>query len=272
MKPAPFDYVAPQSLAEAAMLLGQHGGDARILAGGQSLIAMLNMRVATPSLLIDITRCADADYIRDEGDTIAIGCATRQFQLERWPGLADKLPVVAKALPYVGHAQTRSRGTVCGSIAHADPSSELPLCLALLNGDVVLQSHKGQRTLRAEAYFDGVMQTARRDDELIAEIRLPVQRPDAGVAFHEMAMRHGDFAVVSVAAQATPDDMRLAIGGVADKPIVKQFARLAAKDLDAALNEVAWSLALEEDLHATPAYRRHLVRTLGKRALMEAVA
>ncbi|MGI9476688.1 MAG: FAD binding domain-containing protein [Hyphomicrobiaceae bacterium] len=272
MKPAPFDYVRPSDIGEVLDLLARHGSDARILAGGQSMMAMLNMRVATPKLLIDIGGLRDLDYIREAGDHIAIGCATRQSTLERWPHLEQKLPLIAKALPWVGHVQTRSRGTVCGSLAHADPSSELPLCLALLRGHVVLRSRRASRVLAAADFFAGALQTTRRDDELIEEVRFPV-RPDAtGVAFHEMAIRHGDFAIIAVGAVADAVGVSVGVGGGADYPVVKRLQLLEGDALEAALNALAWSLDCQDDLHATAAYRRHLVRGLGQKTIEEAIA
>ena len=149
MKPRPFDYVRPDTVDEAVALLAEHGDDARVLAGGQSLMAMLNLRLADPAVLIDIARIAELDAIRDLGDRIEVGAAVTQNKLLAWPELADKLPLLAAALPFVGHFQTRNKGTVCGSIAHADPSSELPLSLAALDGEVVLRSQRGTRMLAA---------------------------------------------------------------------------------------------------------------------------
>ena len=272
VKPPPFDYIRPNTLAEGLELIGKYGADARILAGGQSLIAMLNMRVAAPKLLIDINGLTDEAYIRDDGDAIAIGCATRQAVLERWPTLAQRLPLIAKALPYVGHAQTRSRGTVCGSIAHADPSSELPLCLALLDGQVVLRNRRRSRTVPARDFFSGVLQTTRLDDEMITEIRLPVPPGNTGAAFNEMAIRHGDFAIIAVGALVDTTHVRVAIGGGDDFPVVKRLPLSGEAALQEALNDLARSLDCQDDLHATATYRRHLIRVLGQRTIEEAIA
>jgi 2-furoyl-CoA dehydrogenase FAD binding subunit len=147
MKPAPFDYFRPRTVEEALKALGDHGEAARVLAGGQSLVAMLNMRLAQPALVVDIGRLTALDRIAVEGDRLMVGAAVTQATLERWPGLAEQAPLLAAALPWVGHFQTRNRGTVCGSIAHADPSAELPLCLAVLGGEVVLRSFRGRRAV-----------------------------------------------------------------------------------------------------------------------------
>ncbi len=175
MKPRPFDYVRPDTVEEVLALLAEHGEDARILAGGQSLVPMLNLRLIDPAVLIDISRLVELDAIRDRGDQIEIGAAVTQNTLMAWPQLAQKLPLLAAALPFVGHFQTRNKGTVCGSIAHADPSSEIPLALAVAGGTVVLRSKKrGERVLAAEAFQQDMLTTARAPDELIAAVRFPV--------------------------------------------------------------------------------------------------
>src|SRR5580698_1587645 len=171
MKPRPFDYVRPDTVEEALALLAEHGDDARILAGGQSLVPMLNLRLIDASVLIDISRIAGLDVIRDLGRNVEIGASITQNKLMAWPELAQKLPLLAAALPFVGHFQTRNKGTVCGSIAHADPSSEIPLALAVLGGEVVLRSKKGERVLEASDFQKDMLTTAREPDELIAAVR-----------------------------------------------------------------------------------------------------
>src|SRR6516165_7267469 len=167
MKPRPFDYLRPDTVEEALALLADYGDDARILAGGQSLVPMHNLRIVEVEALIDISRIAALDAIRDLGDRIEIGAAVTQNKLLAWPQLAEKLPLVAAALPFVGHFQTRNKGTVCGSMAHADPSSELPLVLALLGGEIVLRSRRGERVLAAGDFQKDMLTTARAPDELI---------------------------------------------------------------------------------------------------------
>ncbi len=270
MKPAPFDYLKPDTLDEAAALCQEFGSDGRILAGGQSLMAMLNMRLAAPSVLIDVSGLEEASYIRANQEHIAIGCATRQCELERWERLAEALPLIAQVMPWIGHSQTRSRGTVCGSLAHADPSSELPLCLALLDGQVVLRSGDQAREVSGRAFFKGLLQTACGVGELISEVRLPHVPAGHKTAFSEMAIRHGDFAIIAVGVIARPDGLTIAVGGATDRPEVRDWPLLGGAELEDALNEFAWALECSEDLHASASYRRHLIRTLGKKTVQEA--
>ena len=198
MKPRPFDYVRPDTVEEAVAVLAEHGDDARVLAGGQTLLAMLNLRLVG-RVLVDITRIAELDVISEVDGKVEVGAAVTQNRLLAWPALAEKLPLLAAALPFVGHFQTRNKGTVCGSVAHADPASEIPLSLAVLEGEVVLRSRRGTRVLAAGEFQQGMMTTARAPDELITAVRFPVAR-QRGVAFREVARRHGDFAIVAVAA------------------------------------------------------------------------
>src|SRR5947209_13839878 len=183
MKPAPFDYVRAESLAEAHDVLAVEGGDATVLAGGQSLVPLLSMRLARPKVVLDIMHVAELGGITVEGDAIRVGATVRQAELLAWPQLAARQPLLAQALPWVGHWQTRARGTVCGSVALADPSAELPLCLLVLGGEVVLSSKRGQRRVAAHAFFTGLMSTARADDELIESASFPCRRPGEGFAF-----------------------------------------------------------------------------------------
>jgi 2-furoyl-CoA dehydrogenase FAD binding subunit len=268
MKPRPFDYIRPDTIEEAVSLLAEFGDDARILAGGQSLVPMLNLRIVEAAALIDISRIGALDTIHDRGDTIEVGAAVTQNQLLAWLQLADKLPLVAAALPHVGHFQTRNKGTVCGSIAHADPSSEIPLALAVLGGEVVLKSKRGERVLAAGDFQQDMLTTARAGDELVTAVRFP-KANGPGVAFREVARRHGDFAIVAVAALAEDKNMvRLGVGGVAGKPLVH---RIAVKDGDDAI--AAWANELEgyEDLHASAAMRRDLFRNLAPLVAKEAI-
>ncbi len=272
MKPAPFDYVAATDMGEALEALHQGGTEARVIAGGQSLMPMLNMRLARPATLVDITRIPELSRIEAKGDHVTIGAAVRQSTLERWPDLADRLPLVRAALPWVGHTQLRNRGTVCGSVAHADPSAELPLCLIALGGTVALRHRRKTRAVAARDFFQGMMSTDLAPGEMITSVTFPACRTGTGYAFREVARRHGDFAIVACAAIARPDrTATLSVGGVADTPRTLDLPA-DAQDLDERLNEFAWHLQARDDLHATARYRRDLVRQLGRETLKEALA
>jgi 2-furoyl-CoA dehydrogenase FAD binding subunit len=277
MKPRPFDYLRPDTVEEAVALLADYGDGARVLAGGQSLVPMLNLRIVEAEALIDISRIAALDVIRELedkelGDAIEIGAAVTQNKLLAWPQLAERLPLVAAALPHVGHFQTRNKGTVCGSIAHADPSSELPLTLAVLDGEIVLKSQRGERVLVAKDFQKDMLTTARAADELITAVRIPVANGsgiERGVAFREVARRHGDFAIIAVAAVVeNKNAVRLGVGGMTGKPAVRH---IAANDSTGAI--AAWADELEgyEDLHASAAMRRDLFRNLAPLAISEAI-
>jgi 2-furoyl-CoA dehydrogenase FAD binding subunit len=269
MKPPSFDYIRVDSADEAVAMLAEYGDDARILAGGQSLMPMLNMRVAQPKVIVDISRAADLAAVRMDDGVLAVRAAVTQAAVERRPGLADEVPVLAQAFPHVGHFQTRNRGTVCGSIAHADPSAELPLCLAVLGGEVVLRSRSGRRTVHADEFFQGLLCTARQPTEIVEEVRFPLARDGERHGFAEVAMRHGDFAIVGLAAVVSLAEIRIGVSGVADRPWVRHWPRFADDELDAALNQLAWDLDARDDQHASGAYRRHLVRALGRRLIEE---
>jgi 2-furoyl-CoA dehydrogenase FAD binding subunit len=270
MKPAAFDYVRADSIDEAVAVLAGEGADARIIAGGQSLMAMLNMRLARPKVLVDIMRIPSLDRIEEVRDEIVIGAAVRQSKLLGWPKLAAKLPLVALALPWTGHVQTRSRGTICGSIAHADPSAELPLSLVALGGSVHLRSLKRRRRVAAADYITGMMNTVRADDEMIEAVSFPLAAA-RGHGFREVARRHGDFAIVACAAVVSDTSIRFAVAGVADKPEARDWPRLERSALDDALNAFAYELDARDDVHATGRYRRELVRRVGRTVIEEAV-
>ena len=268
MKPAGFDYARPDRLDEALAVLAEHTHTARVLAGGQSLGAMLNMRLVTPKVLIDISALAELGHIQADDGMIEVGAAVTQDQLLHWPGLKEQ-PLLAQTLPWVGHYQTRQRGTVCGSLAHGDPSSELPLVLAMLKGAVVLASQRGSRTLTAADFQTGTMQTAMRDDEMIVAARFPLAAPGCSSAFREIGPRRGDFAIVAAAAVGDQDGVSLGIGGVADTPAIRRLPWLDGAGLDDALNTIAWELRGSSDGHASAAYRRTQVRNLGRQVIGE---
>ena len=268
MKPRPFDYARPDSAEEAIALLAEYGEEARVLAGGQSLIPMLNLRLVDAGVLIDISRVAELDGIREVDGKIEIGAAVTQNKLMAWPALAQKLPLLAVALPFVGHFQTRNKGTVCGSVAHADPSSEIPLALALAGGEVVLRSKHGERVLMADDFQQDMLTTARAGDELITAVRFPVMA-GRGVGFREVARRHGDFAIIAVAAVTEGKGaVRLGVGGMSGRPAVRQ---IAAGSAAAAVGDWAEELEGYEDLHASAALRRDLLRNLAPHVIAEAI-
>jgi 2-furoyl-CoA dehydrogenase FAD binding subunit len=208
--------------------------------------------------------------IDDDGKTLRIGAAVRQAKLERHADLARRQPLLAGALAWVGHAQTRARGTICGSIAHADPSAELPLSLMTLGGSVHLRAGRKRRTLKASEFFSGMMATAKADDEMIEAVSFPTAVAGTGYAFTEVGRRHGDFAIVACAAVVDGNTATLGIGGVADVPAVRALPLPEASDFADALNQYAWDLDARDDLHATARYRRDLIRQLGRRTIEEA--
>jgi 2-furoyl-CoA dehydrogenase FAD binding subunit len=270
MKPAAFDYVRAESADEVLAILAEEGADARIIAGGQSFMAMLNMRLARPKVLVDIMRIGSLDRIEEVKGEIIIGASVRQAMLLGWEKLAAKLPLVALALPWTGHVQTRSRGTICGSIAHADPSAELPLSLIALGGTVHLRSRKKHRRVPAAEYVTGMMSTARRDDEMIEAVSFPVTS-GRGYGFREIARRHGDFAIVACAAIVSDKGIRFAVAGVADKPEARDWPRLDGSALADALNAFTYELDARDDVHASGRYRREIVRRVGRAVIEEAM-
>jgi 2-furoyl-CoA dehydrogenase FAD binding subunit len=266
MKPAPFDYLRAETLAEVHAALAAEGSDAAVIAGGQTLVPLLSMRMARPKVIVDIMHVGELGGISFDGHAIRVGASVRQAALLAWPELGARQPLLAQALPWVGHAQTRARGTVCGSIALADPSAELPLCLVALGGSITLSSQAKHRTVAAEDFFTGLMSTDRTDDELIESVSFPCGQPGQGFAFREFARRHGDFAIVACAAVANAKGVRFAVGGVADRPVARDFAEAT----DDALAAFADDLEARDDLHASADYRRSLVRKLGRAVIEEA--
>lgn len=263
MKPAAFEYYRVESIRDACRWLSEDSENSRILAGGQSLITVLNMRLAQPKRLLDISACEELNYLNDNGTHLTVGASVTQSTLQSWTLLAEKQPLLHEAIPFISHFQIRNRGTVAGSIAHADPSAELPLCLATLGGEVVLQSQKGKRVLSADAFLLGMLTTAKRPDELVTEVRFPHKKPNHAYAFDEFSMRRGDFAIVACAVEMSSTHLRLGVGGVADRPTVVEWSVDSDQLLKEQLNDLAWTLEAQDDQHASAAYRRHLVRHLG---------
>lgn len=273
MKPRSFDYVRPETAAEAIDLLAQYGEDARIMAGGQSLMAILNLRMSEPKVIVDIGGHKDLKGIKVEKGFLEVGASVTQNELMSWPDLEKTSPLLAKALPWVGHFQTRNRGTVCGSLSHADPSSEIPLSLAILGGEVVLRSKRGARTVAAEDFQTGMLSTAREADEMMIAARFPIGPQLARAAFREVARRHGDFAILALAAIAENDkSIRLGIGGLADRPVATRIDASSKGAITEALGTLAWELEGSDDIHATARYRRDLLRRLGPIVIEEAIA
>lgn len=273
MKPPPFDYVAPTSLDEALDALAEHGEDAKVLAGGQSLIPLLSLRLARPTALIDLNRVEELRGITVNG-SVEIGAMTRHRAVERSDELARAVPLLAAAVPYIGHTAIRTRGTIGGSIAHADPAAELPaVALALDATFEVRSSSRGARTITAEDLFAGYFTTSLEPDEILVSVRFPVAAPGTKVSVHEMARRHGDFAMVAVMASRSPEgDHRIALVNVADRPHRARAAEDAA-NAGADPAEVA-DLATRDlepvsDLHASSAYRTHVAGVLVRRALAD---
>jgi 2-furoyl-CoA dehydrogenase FAD binding subunit len=270
VKPARFDYVRAETLAEVHAVLAAEGADASIIAGGQTLVPLMSMRMARPNVVIDIMHLPELATVTRQRDAIRVGAAVRQAELLAWPHLAQHQPLLAAALPFIGHAQTRARGTVCGSIALADPSAELPLVLIALGGEIELSTAGGKRRVAAEDFFNGLMSTARSDDELIEAVHFPCLGPGDGTGFIEFARRHGDFAIVACAAVANRDGTRLAVAGVADRPTLRDFGLLDGEELDAALAAFASDLSARDDIHASADYRRTLVCRLGRQTIEKA--
>ena len=282
MKPAPFDYLAPRTIAETVAALAQHGDDAKVLAGGQSLVPMLNLRLARPAVLVDINGVADLDSLREADGWVHIGALKRQAAVERW---ADThLPLMAEALLSVGHAAIRNRGTVAGSVAHADPASELPALLLCLEGVVVARGPRGERMIPADRFYRAPLTTALGPDELATAVRFTLPPAGAGWGFAEVSRRHGDFALVGAVAvvtrggDGTLDRVRLAFFGAAGTPVRGTAGEQAlagqaptAARIGEAARAAAAALSPDGDIHATATYRRHVAATLAERTLTAAL-
>ncbi len=270
MKPAPFAYKKVRTLKEAVTLLAKHKDNARLLAGGQSLIATLNMRLSAPALLIDINDLKGLDGIVKKGKFIEVGALARHAQVERSDVISRYAPLIALAMPHIGHPAIRNRGSFGGSIAFADPAAELPACLLALGGEVEIASTKGKRKVKADAFFKGLFETAVRPQEIVTAIRIPVANKNTRVGFAELARRHGDYAIVGLAASARANgkglaDVRLAYFGVGDTPIrvKKAEAELTAGNIDAAVS--ALDLEPHDDVQATAKVKKHLAGVLLRR-------
>jgi carbon-monoxide dehydrogenase medium subunit len=267
VKPAPFAYHKARTLNEALALLGRRNQDARLLAGGQSLIATLNMRLSAPSLLIDINGIKGLDGIALKGKVVEIGALARHAQVERSDLIAKHAPLIALAMPHIGHPAIRNRGTFGGSLAFADPAAELPACVLALGGEIVIAGPKGKRRVQADAFFKGLFETALRPREVLTAVRVPAADDTSRVGFAELARRHGDYAMVGLAASARGDgttlsDVRLAFFGVGATPVraAASEAALAQGDIDSAV--AALDLDPPDDVQASGAVKKHLAGVL----------
>ena len=283
MKPPPFAYVAATSVAEAVAALAAHDGEAKVIAGGQSLMPMLNFRLLAPAALVDINGIAELDFIAatDDGG-LKIGALTRHATLMTAPEVAAGYPVLAEAMRHVAHLAIRNRGTIGGSLSHADPAAELPMMAVLLDAALTLEGPGGSRTVAAADFFDGALTTVLAEDELLTAVTLPPLPPGHGWGFHEFAQRAGDFALAAAAATMTAHDgkaanVRLAVMGVGENPsrIADAEAALNGKPVDdaaiaAAVAAVRGAVDPPEDLHGSADYRRHLVGGMVERALRDA--
>jgi carbon-monoxide dehydrogenase medium subunit len=268
VKPAPFAYAKARSVEEASDLLST--GEAKLLAGGQSLIATLNMRLSAPALLVDINGIGELAGIRRKDGMVEIGAMTRHAEVERSAEVAQHAPLIARAMPHIGHPAIRNRGTIGGSVAFADPAAELPACLLALGGEVDIAGPKGKRTVKADDFFKGLFETALDPQDVLTAIRVPAAEKNTRVGFAELARRHGDYAIVGLAAAAKADgkglkDVRLAFFGVGATPVRVKGAEtaLASGDVEAAVN--ALDLDPPDDVQATGAVKKHLAGVLLRR-------
>ena len=284
MKAPKFSYIRAESVKHALELLDQHGEDARILAGGQSLMPTLNMRLSQPDVLIDINPLDDLKGITVDGDVVCIGALTRHVDVLNSDIIAEHLPLIAEAMPHVAHVAVRNRGTIGGSVALADPAAEMPACILALSATLVVQSSSGKREIPAENFFHGLYETARNDNELLIEIRVPFQKKENVSVFLELARRHGDFAIAGIAAYGkvsgkTVDNMRLVYFASEDKPTMgtNAISELNGKTWSDETKEVV-KTALESDLdpmanlHGSAAMKLHLQKVLTGRAIDAAIA
>jgi|SRR5579871_1688734 len=283
MKPAKFEYVLASSVEAAIEALVASNGEGKVLAGGQSLLPLLNFRMARPAVLVDLNGIKGLSYIEERGDHIAIGALTRHRELEHSPLIASKLPVMAAAMRYVAHLAIRNRGTIGGSMSHADPAAELPMLSTFYDARICVQGPGGRRSIAAEEFFIDALTNCMESEEIVVEIEFPILQHD-GWAFEEVARRFGDFALASIAVSlcrgpARLKDARVAVMGVARTPLRLREAEqeLVAMELDERAPErfsqiVVSRISPNDDLHASAEYRKHLLAQLSKRALLTALA
>jgi aerobic carbon-monoxide dehydrogenase medium subunit len=284
MKPPVFEYHAPASVDEAIALLTRYGGEGKVLAGGQSLMPLLNFRLSRPAAIIDLNGIASLAYVREDNGMIRFGAMTRQRTIEFSDVVKRRLPLLTEATALVGHLPIRTRGTIGGSIAHADPSAEYPAVLAAMDGTVVVRGPRGERTLSPTELFQSYLTTSLGPEDILVEVRLPAMAPGDGFAFEEFSRRHGDFAIVGVAAMLVGDAQRcttarLVTAGAGPTPVRLRSAEeilerdgLSDAAIDAAAARAAELVEPDSDIHASAAYRRNLTRVLTGRALRRAKA
>ena len=282
MKLPPFDYEAPTTVAEAIDLLAEHGDEASVLAGGQSLIPLLALRLARPEVLIDINGIDELSGVSVMDGRVAIGAMTREYVAEESGTVADTVPLLSAALPLIGHEAIRSRGTIGGSLAHADPAAELPAVARALDAEFVVRGPSGMRVIPAAQWFEGYLTTSRRPDELLAEVRFPAEGAGTGVSFEEVARRHGDFAIVGLAASLVLSggeisEARLAFAGVSDVPVRAVAAeellvgeKPSAELFDEAARRATEDLDPPADLHGSSDYRKTVAAAVVRRGLRAA--
>ena len=285
MKPAPFEYHAPDSLEEALSLLRDLGGDAKLLAGGQSLVPAMNFRVVQPAALIDLNRIRELDYVRKDEDCLRVGAMTRERTLEFDPEVAQRFPLLTEAMQYVAHPQIRNRGTIGGSLANADPAAELPVLMLALEARLKVRSADAERWVDAQNFFSGMFTTDLSPGEILVEIELPSQSPNAGWSFMEVAPRAGDYALMGVAALVTLEETgkcksaKLVYLNAGDGPVdAKEAASILQNEIisDTTIDEAA-AMASEQEInpfgniHASLEFQRHLAKVLTRRALGQAI-
>lgn len=285
MKPAAFDYFAPKSVEEALSLLAEHGYDAKPLAGGQSLVPTMNFRLAQPAVLVDLNGIDDLFFVRETSDGLRIGAMTRQHTVERSPLVQRRAPLIHETMPYIAHPQIRNRGTFGGSLAHADPASELPVLAVILNARMRVQSSRGERWVDAKDFYLGLFATDLQPDELLVEIAIPDLPARSGWAFDEVARRHGDYAMAGAAATVTLAEdgsiaaarlVYLSVGDYPTEAVRAETALAGEQPTPAAIRAAAETAAAQDidpsgDIHASAGYRRHLAKVLAERVLSRAV-
>jgi carbon-monoxide dehydrogenase medium subunit/2-furoyl-CoA dehydrogenase FAD binding subunit len=283
MKPSAFEYFAPNTVEEALNLLERYGDEAKILAGGQSLVPIMNFRLGRPEVLIDINRVKELDYIREEGDELVIGALTRERDVELSPLVQEKCPILSKAISFIGHIPIRNRGTIGGSLVHADPSSEIPTTICGLDAEMRMVGPSGERTLKPEEFFLTYLTTSLEPSEILVEVRIPTLPQSAGWSFTELSRRSGDFAIVAVASilfmkdENLCQEARISLGGVAPTPVRAEEAEelLSGQKIAEALIEKVGQEAVEAtdtepDYHASAEYRRDMARVFVQKGLREA--